>query len=639
MLYQGTLYIKQKNSQYHRAHGSKKSVIWVIHLLMKFLTDDSRIYVTLPGVSVQERGMRVKITPSQGRLRSTTHLLASLTIGTLVSTSATAEVQPRFPNSVTSTYHMVASAHPDASQAGIDVLNAGGTAIDAAVAVQLMLNLVEPESSGIGGGAFLLYWDQSARKLLTYDGREKAPASATPEYFLKDDGEPMKWSEAVPGGLSVGVPGTLKLLETAHTEHGIRPWAGLFDAAIAKADAGFEVSGKLSSSIERAKDRGLTLFEPTREYFYNDDGTAKGAGSTLVNKSFADTLRTLAEQGSEPFYNGAIANNIVATVTGASTNPGQMTTDDLASYQVIKRDPVCFPYRAYEVCGMGPPTSGALTMGQILGVLSHYDLPAIGPSAEAWHLFIEAAKLAYADRGMYMADSDFVDMPEGLLDKDYLSQRAALIDPQKSMGKADAGTPPWKEAQLRAPDLQPEKAGTSHFSIIDRYGNMVSMTTTIESGFGSRLMVDGFLLNNELTDFSFRPMKDDKPVANRVEGNKRPRSSMSPTIVMKDGRPILLTGSPGGSRIINYVTQSVVAILDWGMDPQDALNMGHVVNRNGKTDLEEGTEAIELQSALEALGHEVNVRALNSGLHTILIDGARYYGAADPRRSGVAIGD
>lgn len=576
-------------------------------------------------------------TPGKPGLSHT--LTVSALLGTFLVGTVNADTQSRFPNSVTGTYHMVASAHPLASQAGVDILDTGGTAMDAAVAVQLMLNLVEPESSGIGGGAFMLFWDNSQQKLLTYDGREKAPASATPEYFLKDDGEPMKWSQAVPGGLSVGVPGTLKLLETAHADHGLKPWAELFSAAIEQAEQGFEVSGKLSSSIERAAERGLTLFDSTRDYFFNDDGSALAEGTILKNQPFADTLKILAEQGSEPFYQGDIAQSIVDAVTATSTNPGQMTLEDLAAYQVIKREPVCFDYRAYEVCGMGPPTSGGLTMGQMLGMLSHFDLPSMGPTAEAWHLYIEAAKLAYADRGMYMADADFVEMPEGLLNAEYLRSRAELINPKISMDKAEAGTPPWKEAQLRSPDLQPERAGTSHFSIIDRYGNMVSMTTTIESGFGSRVMAGGFLLNNELTDFSFRPEKDGKPVANRVEGNKRPRSSMSPTIVMKNDRPVLLTGSPGGSRIINYVTQSVVAILDWGMDPQDALNMGHVVNRNGKTDLEEGTEAVELQSALEELGHEVNIRGLNSGLHTILIHGGRYFAAADPRRSGVAIGE
>lgn len=569
---------------------------------------------------------------------STFAISAAFTFASLGPATVRAEAGGKFPNSVTGIFHMVSSANSLATQAGLKVLDAGGTAMDAAVTVQLMLNLVEPESSGIGGGAFMLFWDHSEQKLLTYDGREKAPASATPEYFLKDDGEPMKWSDAVPGGLSVGVPGTLKLLETAHAEHGLRPWASLFTVAIDQATYGFEVSEKLSASIARASERGLTLFDSTRDYFFNEDGTAVAAGSVLKNPAFAATLKSIAESGSEPFYQGDIAESIVAAVTTTSTNPGQMTMNDLAAYDVVKREPVCFPYRAYEVCGMGPPTSGGLTMGQMLGMLSHYDLPSMGPTAQAWHLYIEAAKLAYADRGMYMADSDFVELPEGLLDPEYLKSRAELIDPESSMGKAVAGSPPWKEARLRAPDLQAERAGTSHFSIIDQYGNMVSMTTTIETGFGSRVMVGGFLLNNELTDFSFRPMKDGKPVANRVEGNKRPRSSMSPTIVMKDNRPTLLTGSPGGSRIINYTTQSIIAILDWGMDPQDALDMGHVVNRNGKTDLEEGTEAAELQSELEALGHEINVRSLNSGLHSILIEGFRFYGAADPRRGGVAAG-
>ncbi len=554
-----------------------------------------------------------------------------------IANSALADGHSKFPNSVHATKHMVAAANPLASQAGLGVLEAGGTAMDAAVAVQLVLNLVEPESSGIGGGAFMLYWDVSERKLLTYDGREKAPLSATPEYFMNDQGEPMKWSEAVTGGLSVGVPGTLKLLEVAHAEHGLKPWRSLVEPAITLSEAGFPVSEKLSASIARAADRGLTTFDAARNYFFNDDGSALAAGTVLKNPEFAATLTMIAEEGSAPMYTGELAASIVEAVK-TETNTGEMTLEDLAAYEVIKREPVCFPYRAFEVCGMGPPTSGGLTMGQILTILSNFDLPSMGPSAEAWHLYSEAAKLAYADRGMYMGDSDFVDMPEGLLNAEYLASRAALIDPEKSMGKAEAGTPPWDEAMLRSPDTQLERPGTSHFSIVDRYGNMVSMTTTIESGFGSRVMVGGFLLNNELTDFSFRAERDGKPIANRVEGGKRPRSSMSPTIVFKDGRPVLLTGSPGGSRIINYVTQSVIAMLDWGMDPQDALNMGHVVNRNGATDLEEGTEAVELQAQLEALGHEVKIRGLNSGLHAIMIDVIDLYGAADPRRDGVALG-
>lgn len=548
-----------------------------------------------------------------------------------------ADAHGKYPNSVAGKVQMVSSAHPLASEAGHAVLEAGGTAMDAAVAVQFMLNLVEPESSGIGGGAFLLYWDADEKKLLTYDGREKAPASATPEYFFGDNGEPMKWSQARPGGLSVGVPGTLKLLETAHQAHGTKNWTSLLQPTIKQAREGFIINTKLAKSIVGATENGLTLFDTTAEYFFNEDGSPKTEGTLLTNDEFADTLTLIAASGSEPFYNGAIAESIVKAVQ-TETNTGQLTLDDLAAYEVIERDPVCFAYRAFEVCGMGPPTSGGLTMGQMLTILSSYDLPAMGPGAESWHLYIEAAKLAYADRGMYMADSDFVDMPEGLLNTSYLAQRAALIDPEKTMGKATAGTPPWDEAKLFSPDTQIEKPGTSHFSIADSYGNRLSMTTTIESGFGSRVMTRGFLLNNELTDFSFKPEKDGKPVANRVEGSKRPRSSMSPTIVMQNGEPVLLTGSPGGSRIINYVTQSVIAILDWGMDPQDALAMPHVVNRNGKTDVEEGTDAENLIPQLKALGHEVNVRALTSGLHSILIEGEHLYGAADPRRSGVAIG-
>ena len=538
---------------------------------------------------------------------------------------------------VEGTWHMVSAANPMASQAGLDVLEAGGTAMDAAVAVQFVLNLVEPESSGIGGGAFLLYWDASEKTLLTYDGREKAPASATPEYFFGDDGAPKKWPDARTGGLSVGVPGTLKLLEVAHGDHGLKPWKNLVQPAIDAAESGFVVSEKLSKSIEAAGERGLTTFDTTRNYFFNEDGTARASGSTLSNPEFASTLQLIADNGSEPFYFGEIAQGIVDAVK-TDTNTGQLTMEDMAAYEVIKREPVCFDYRDYDVCGMGPPTSGGLTMGQMLTMLSEHDLSAMGPGVEAWHLYIEAAKLAYADRGLYMADSDFVEMPQGLLNKGYLSDRAALIDPDNAMVKAEAGTPPWDEAQLWSPDTQIERPGTSHFVIADRYGNAVSMTTTIESGFGSRVMSGGFLLNNELTDFSFVPERDGKPVANRVEGNKRPRSSMSPTIVFQDGLPYLLTGSPGGSRIINYATQSVIAILDWDMHPQTALNMGHVVNRNGKTDLEEGTEAVALQEDLEALGHEVNIRSLTSGLHTILMKPGKLYGAADPRREGVALG-
>ncbi|QHQ36045.1 gamma-glutamyltransferase [Algicella marina] len=538
--------------------------------------------------------------------------------------------------SVVAEKFMVAAANPLAAEAGREILARGGSAADALVAVQLVLNLVEPQSSGIGGGAFALYWDAEAG-LASWDGREKAPMAADESYWLGADGAPVGWWDAVVGGRSVGVPGTLRLLETLHAEHGRLEWGELFQPAIRLAETGFAISPRMAASIASAQEQQLDLFPVAREYFFEADGSPKAEGTILKNPEFAATLKLLAAEGSAPFYEGEIADDIVAAVK-TNVNPGILTMEDLAAYEVVEREPVCMAYRTYEVCGMGPPSSGALTVGQILGQLNAFEI-GNAPSAEAWHLYIEAAKNAYADRGLYMADSDFVDMPEGLLDDDYLASRAALIDPDAAMESASPGEPPWEETRLWAPDRQVERPGTSHISIVDGFGDMLSITTTIETGFGSRVMVRGFLLNNELTDFSRAPEEDGKPIANRVEGGKRPRSSMAPTIVLEDGAPVLLIGSPGGSRIINYVAGALVRILDWGMDPQEALNAGHVVNRNGATDLEEGTEAAELASALEALGHEVNIANLNSGLHAILLEGGKLIGAADPRREGVAVGE
>jgi len=559
-------------------------------------------------------------------------------------------VEPAPPQAATATEHtsggsviahryMVAAANPRAAEAGRAVLAAGGTAADAAVAVQMMLNLVEPQSSGIGGGAFALYWDASEQRLITLDGREKAPLAADETYWLGPDGEPVAWWDAVVGGRSVGVPGTLKLLETLHGHFGTQPWADLLQPTIETADAGFEISPRLAASIAAAQEKKLDLFDTARAYFFNEDGTPKAAGTVLKNPAFADTLRLIATEGSAPFYTGEIAADIVAAVK-TNINPGILTAEDLAAYEVIERAPVCVTYRGDQVCGMGPPTSGGLTVGQILSMLGSFDMPALGPSAKAWHLYAEAAKLAYADRGLYMADADFVPMPTyGLIDAAYLTERATLIDPDKAMTKAEPGTPPRDHAAVWAPDTQLERPGTSHFVIVDANGDMLSMTTTIETGFGSRVMTRGFLLNNELTDFSRAPEVDGLPVANRVEGGKRPRSSMSPTIVLRDGTPVLLVGSPGGSRIINYVANALVAILDWGMDPQAALDMGHVVNRNGATELEDGTDAVSFAPALEALGQEVKTGTLESGLHAILIRDDQLIGAADPRREGVALGE
>lgn len=534
---------------------------------------------------------------------------------------------------------MVAAAHPLATVAGHDILLAGGSAADAAVAVQMVLNLVEPQSSGIGGGAFALYWNAALGELTSWDGRETAPAAAGPDYWLGADGAPLGFFDAVPGGRSVGVPGTLKLMEVLHARYGRLPWADLFAPAIRLAEEGFPVSQRLAASIAEAAEDGLADFPAARAYFFHPDGTPLAEGEFLNNPAFARTLRLIAAEGSAPLYEGAIARDIVAATRTSPENPGLLALADLESYEVKERPPVCLPYRVWRVCGMGPPSSGALTVGQILGILSNWDLSSMGLGPEALHLYIEASKLAFADRGLYMADSDFVDMPEGLLDPAYLKARAGLIDETAAMPEAAPGEPPWDEATLRAPGLSAPEHGTSHFVIVDGFGDAISTTTTIEQGFGSRVMTGGFLLNNELTDFSFVAEENGAPVANRVEGGKRPRSSMSPTIVMQEGKPMLLIGSPGGSRIIPYVAQSLIGILDFGLDPQVAIDRPHIANRNGVTDIEEGPGAGTLAADLQALGHETNVRDLNSGLHAILITPEGLTGAADKRREGLAMGD
>ncbi len=533
---------------------------------------------------------------------------------------------------------MVAAANPLAVEAGARVLRDGGTAADAMVAVQVVLGLVEPQSSGLGGGAFLVWYDAASGQLTTLDGRETAPLAARPTLFQDENGEPLKFFDAVVGGLSVGTPGTPALLEEAHRRWGRSSWPSLFKDGIALADDGFLVSPRLAALVANDAER-LARFPATAEYFL-PGGAPLEQGQRLTNPAYAETLRTLASEGSAGFYGGDIAAGIVNTVRSAPGNPGVLSGIDLALYRVVERAPVCAVYRAYEVCGMGPPSSGALTVGQILGMLDGYDLAGLGPeNPEAWRLIGDASRLAFADRGRYMADSDFVPVPtQGLVDPDYLSQRGSLLNQEGTLSEATPGKPEFDHALNLADDVSLELPSTSHISIVDRYGNVLSMTTTIENGFGSRLMTNGFLLNNELTDFSFRTHKDGVPIANRLEPGKRPRSSMSPTIVMQDGAPVLAIGSPGGSRIIGYVAKSIIAWADWGMDVQQAVSLPHLVNRFGTYDVELGTGAEGFLDALTELGFEVNARDLTSGLHAIEI-GEVLSGGADPRREGIALGE
>jgi len=532
---------------------------------------------------------------------------------------------------------MVVAANPHAVKAGADVLAAGGTAADALVAVQTMLGLVEPQSSGLGGGAFLVWYDAASGALTTFDGRETAPLAATPRLFQDANGEPLKFFDAVVGGRSVGVPGTPALLAEVHARYGNQDWAQLLAPAMKLAEDGFPVSPRLAQLVADDAER-LASSKITAAYFM-PGGFPVAAGQTLVNLPYALTLKKLSAEGAGAFYAGDLAKTIVATVQGAEANPGVLSEVDLAIYRVKERPAVCASFRAHDVCGMGPPSSGAIAVGQMLGMLDGYDLSAGPEDVNVRRLIGDASRLAFADRGRYVADSDFVPVPvAGMLDSGYLAERAKLLAGDDALPEVTAGAPEFDHALNWADDEAIELPSTSHISIVDAAGNVASMTTTIENGFGSRLMVGGFLLNNELTDFSFRSHKDGVPIANRVEPGKRPRSSMSPTIVMKDGAPVYVAGSPGGSRIIGYTAQAIIAMIDWGMDPQAAAALPHAVNRFGTYDLEAGTGVEGLADALGAIGYETNARALTSGLHLIAIDD-RLRGGADPRREGIALGE
>jgi gamma-glutamyltranspeptidase/glutathione hydrolase len=535
---------------------------------------------------------------------------------------------------------MVAAGDKRAAAIGLEILRKGGNAVDAAIATQLVLNLVEPQSSGIGGGSFMMFWDQKNSKMTALDGREKAPSAATPERFLKADGKPMDWKDAYPGGLSVGVPGTVKLLETAHQKWGHLPWKDLFAPAIKLAEEGYEISPRLNTALTTEADT-LTKSPIAKALYYTEDGKPKTAGTVIKNPAFAQTLRTIAEKGSAGFYSGPIAEDIIATVTQSPINAGDMTLADLKAYTVKERETVCEPYRAYKVCGFGPPTSGGITVAQILGILQTKDMAPLKGNAKAAHFFSEAGDLAYADRNLYIADTDFVDVPvKSMIESGYLQSRAKLINDDKVFDIAQAGNP-GRQSYNFVPSAGIEY-GTSHMSIIDKNGNAVSMTTTIEYRFGSQLMTKGgFSLNNQLTDFSLNPKEGDKLVANRVEANKRPRSSVSPTLVFdKNGKLFAIVGSPGGPQIINFVAEALVGLIDWNMNPQQIANLGHYGSRNnGVIELEQNTDAVGYKADLEKMGHQTKVMEIKSGLNILQIKDRRILGGSDPRQEGAALGD
>ncbi|WJG07773.1 gamma-glutamyltransferase [Aliiglaciecola sp. LCG003] len=534
--------------------------------------------------------------------------------------------------------YMVVAANPYASWAGKNVLKKGGSAIDAAIAVQAMLTLVEPQSSGLGGGNFILYWDNKGKKLHTFDGRETAPSKAN-AYLFMQDGKPLPWIDAVVGGRSVGVPGALKALDMAHQQFGKLAWSELFSDAAETAEKGFTVSPRLEKLLSLKIHPGLEKFLTTKIYFY-PDGEALQHGTTKTNRKLARTLRSIAEQGADYFYTGELADKVVNAVQMATINPGLLSKEDIKDYRAIKREPICGIYRTYKICGMAPPSSGGINVFQILKMLEGFDMKKYGAnSIESTHLFTQASKLAYADRELYIADSDFTQLPfASLINSTYLSNRADQIKLNKDIPYARAGAP-FITAALAA-DNSFELPNTSHVSIVDKEGNAVSMTTSIEFAFGSGLMVEGFLLNNQLTDFSLHPSPNNIPVLNRVEPKKRPRSAMSPTMVFdQNDQLVLVIGSPGGSRILSYVAQTIMAVIDWDLDVQQAINLPRFTNRNDYTALEKGTQAENWQGQLEAMGHRVKIVDLNSGLHGIQIKDGKLIGGADPRREGIAVGD
>ncbi len=539
---------------------------------------------------------------------------------------------------VSSKNWMIVTANAYASAAGAKILQSGGTAADAMVAAQSVLGLVEPESSGIGGGSFLLWYDGKTGKMITLDGRETAPQNSTSNQFLKSDGTKMKFFDAVIGGLSVGTPGTLALMYEAQKKWGNKDWAKLFDEAIFLGKNGFSVSKKLSSSIERDRDR-LSKIENTKEYFLPNGNSLKHK-HVLKNHAYASTMQNIANNNIEDFYKGSIALDIVSTVNNYTKNTGFLEIEDLSNYDVIERNPVCINYKVYNICGMGPPSSGGVAVAQILKILEPYDLKSLGFSNPiTWQIIGDATRLAFADRDRYLADSDYVNVPlAGLLNDHYLNKRSNQIRPGVKTENIISGKPSDDIVNNFGIDNSLELQSTTHISIYDKFGNALSMTSSIENAFGSRLMTEsGFLLNNQLTDFSFNEKIDGKIIANRLEPGKRPRSSMAPTIVLEDGKPIIIIGSPGGSNIISFVVNSIISLLEWDMNIQEAVSHPHAINKWGKFEIEESKYSSNLETSLKAMGYVTKIRKYYSGLNGIVIDN-EIYGGSDPRREGIAIG-
>lgn len=548
---------------------------------------------------------------------------------------ATAPVAPIETAAPQATNGAVSAADPRAQEAGYEMLRRGGTATDAAIAVMLALTVVEPQSSGIGGGGFMVLGDADGT-VTTYDGRETAPAGATPDWFLDKDGKVPPFRESVRSGLSVGVPGNLALAAKAHAEHGKLPWAELFEPAIALARDGFRVNPRLSKSLSDSADTGARS-DQGKALYYDPAGAPVAIGSTLTNPVLARTLEKIAQAGPDAFYDGDLAERIAKTVADDTPRGGAMTVQDIEGYVAKERAPLCTRYRAYRICAMGPPTSGGIAVMQMLGQLERFDLAALGPrNPVTWHLFLESQRLAYADRELYLADSDFVPVPAaGLIAPDYLARRGALILPGRTLAEVKPGTPEGADLGLADGD-EPEEHGTSHIAVADGAGTMISYTSTIESAFGSGLMVDGFYLNNELTDFSRSPTVDGKPVANRVEGGKRPRSSMSPVVVYDpEGRPFMAVGAAGGSTIPVQTARSIIGVIDFGLAPEEALGLPFVMAFGDSVLLEEGTWLADSQDAFRSLGHTMlTIRPAPVKAGIVLREGDRWVSARDPRLEG-----